>query len=320
MSYLGKIIKKSIKLNTLPSMREVQVLMQKNLQDIIVGIEVEQPSFHDNKFLEKRFISKYGNRDYKIYVPTKKQSFRGLIVMLHGCKQNPDDFALGTQMNVLAEEENMLILYPKQSSIYNQSKCWNWFRDEGSSIGESKILFEMTNFIIKEYKIDSENIYVAGMSAGAAMAVILATQYPETYKAAGIHSGLPYKAAKNINMALYSMKNGRNKPLEKKLNIPLIVFHGNKDETVYIKNADQIIDDVISSQDEKISALVKNTSTYSVTTYKNKEILVAEYWIIKNKGHVWSGGNAKGSYTSSTGPNASKEMMRFFKQRGNHGN
>jgi poly(hydroxyalkanoate) depolymerase family esterase len=315
MNYLGKIIKKSMKLNSLPGMKEAQKLMEKNLKSIMVNFEAEKPVAYNEKFLEKSFVSKYGNRDYKIYIPQKNATSPGLIVMLHGCTQNPDDFAIGTQMNILAEEENMIILYPKQSSSYNQSKCWNWFKDDGTSIGESKIISEMTKSVINEYDINPEDVYVAGMSAGGAMAVILATQYPDLYKAAGIHSGLPYKAATNINMALYSMKNGRDKSLDIKIKTPMIVFHGNKDETVAIKNAEQIISDIVFSYSEKVSTVVESTNTYTVTSYKEKEKLLAEYWVIKNKGHVWSGGDAKGSYTSATGPNASKEMMRFFKTK-----
>lgn len=319
MNYFGKILKNSIRLNTYHGLNQVNELIEKNIKNITESFESNKKVVNNN-FLEKFFISKYGDREYKVYIPEKKDSLPGLIVMLHGCKQNPDDFALGTEMNILAEKENMIVLYPKQNFSYNQNKCWNWFKDEGSTIGESRIIFEMTKAVIKDYNLDLENVYIAGMSAGGAMAVILATEYPELYRAAGIHSGLPYKAANNINTALYAMKSGRDKPLEKKMKIPMIVFHGDKDEVVDIKNSEQIIDDIISSQDIKILKVTKDTDTHSMTSYKNEEKLIAEYWVIKNKGHVWSGGNEKGSYTSATGPNAGRQMMNFFKSRGNHGN
>ena len=320
MNYFGKILKNSIGLNSYHEIKQANELIEKNLKNFIGRFKSDKQVVYSHNFLEKSFISKYGNRGYKVYIPAKRESLPGLIVMLHGCKQDSDDFALGTGMNILAEKENMIVLYPKQNFSYNQNKCWNWFKDEGSSIGESRIIFEMTKAVIKDYNLDLENVYIAGMSAGGAMAVILATQYPDLYKAAGIHSGLPYKAANSINTALYSMKNGRDKPLEEKVKIPMIIFHGDKDEIVAIKNSEQIVNDILSSQDEKILTVVKSTNTYIMTSYKNKNRLVAEYWVLKNKGHVWSGGDEKGSYTSATGPNASKEMMNFFKLRGNHGN
>lgn len=317
MNYIDKIIQESISLNSInKNMKKTQEIIEKNIQSFIGKVDSNSYPIDVSNFIEGKFISDYGDRDYKLYIPRKKSNKPlSLLVMLHGCTQSPDDFSIGTEMNKLAEEENMFVLYPKQTSLSNQNKCWSWFKVEKENIGESKILLEMTKSIISKYKITKKNVYVAGMSAGGAMAVILATDHPEVYKAAGIHSGLPYKASNSINSALYVMKNGRRESSSKVIKTPMIVFHGDNDKTVNIKNSEQIIDDIVLSQKKKPYMKILKNSKYTRVKYRDENNLLAEYWIIHNEGHSWSGGNSLGSYTSDTGPNASKEMMKFFLSR-----
>ena len=155
------------------------------------------------------YANSAGERAYKLYVPS---SYTGqplpLIVMLHGCNQTPDDFAAGTRMNALAEDQSCFVLYPAQSNTANHSRCWNWFRreDQVRDRGEPSIIAGMTRQILNRYGIDSHKVYVAGLSAGGAMAAVMGVTYPDLYAAVGIHSGLACGSAHDLPSALAAMK------------------------------------------------------------------------------------------------------------------
>ncbi|WP_233202930.1 extracellular catalytic domain type 1 short-chain-length polyhydroxyalkanoate depolymerase [Chitinimonas sp. BJB300] len=272
-----------------------------------------------------------GERAYKLYVP---HAYQGqplpLLVMLHGCKQNPDDFAAGTDMNSIGEHHQCFVLYPGQSSQANSSGCWNWFRhsDQQRGYGEPAIIAGMTQEIMWRYGIDNKRVYVAGLSAGGAMALVMGTTYPDIYAAVGVHSGIPYAAATDIPSALAAMQQGLGKR-EKRSGrqsttntLPTIVFHGDSDKTVHPMNGDQVIKQAQAGFD---NGTTPNPSTrqekvpdgrhYSVTVHHNEKSEPSiEHWVIHGAGHAWSGGSTQGSYTDSLGPNASQEMVRFFLQ------
>ena len=160
-------------------------------------------------FLTRTFTCEAGSRDYKVYVPSQAASRADgrklpLIVMLHGCTQNPDDFALGTGMNLLAEEHGFIVAYPRQSTSANQSACWNWFnlKDQMREVGEPSIIAGITRTIMAEFDIDAERVYVAGLSAGGAMAAIMSAIYPDLYVATGIHSGLAHGVRRRLAFRL----------------------------------------------------------------------------------------------------------------------
>ena len=201
-------------------------------------------------WLARSFASAAGARDYKLYVP---RSAHGravpLIVMLHGCTQGPDDFAVGTGMNRLAEERGFIVAYPAQPSSANPSACWNWFdlanqrRDEG----EPAIIAGITRAVMAEFAVDPARVYVAGLSAGGAMAATLGATYPELYAAAGVHSGLPHGAAADLPSAFAAMHGGAKPTAGKrraKGSVRTIVFHGRSDSTVHPSNAEAILADV----------------------------------------------------------------------------
>ena len=256
---------------------------------------------------------------YKLYIPScyHGQSLP-LIVMLHGCTQNPDDFAAGTGANALAEKNECFIVYPAQTSSANQSKCWNWFKkaDQEHGQGEPAMIAGLTQEVMNTYNIDKKKVYIAGLSAGGAMALIMATTYSDLYAAAGVHSGLPYKAAQDVTSALTIMKSGKTPnriPTTEKM-IPLIIFHGDRDTTVHPLHGENI---VMQSNTRDKEILIENGSVpngypYTRTLYHDKGNVTIEYWLIHGAGHAWSGGNSKGSYTDIKGPNATKEMIRFF--------
>lgn len=274
------------------------------------------------KFLSLSCSAPAGTRAYKLYIPsTYTGQSMPLVVMLHGCKQNPDDFAAGTGMNALAEEEGCLVVYPAQTKNANGSNCWNWFQagDQRRDGGEPSIIAAITREIIRDYKVDPTRVYVAGLSAGGAMAAILASEYPDLYAAAGVHSGLPTGAAHDVPSAFAAMSKGGAPGAAKTGNksaVPVIVFHGDNDKTVHPRNGH----DVLAQQaDPKASAATvekgstPNGRSYTRAVHRDAAgKLVAEHWTVHGSGHAWSGGTRRGSYTDPKGPDASREMLRFF--------
>ena len=279
----------------------------------------------NGKFLAGSYSNHAGTRSYKLYIPT---GYHGqalpLIVMLHGCTQHPDDFAAGTQMNLVAEEQNCFVLYPAQTSSANHSKCWNWFNaaDQRRDSGEPSIIAGMTRSVVDTYHIDTRRVYIAGLSAGGAMAGIMGVAYPDLYTAVGIHSGLPVGSAHDLPSALAAMKAGRAPSAANSTttsgNIPVIVFHGGKDKTVHPRNGDQALmqyleNSVTTASPHIERGIAAGGHGYTRTIHHDSiGQAIAEQWLIHDAGHAWSGGSQRGSYTDMKGPDATREMMRFF--------
>ena len=258
-----------------------------------------------------------GSRDYKLYIPPA--SFTEplpLVVMLHGCTQNPDDFAAGTGMNEAALKRGFYVLYPAQTQHANSSRCWNWFKHnhQKRGRGEPALLAGMTRDVMKRYNIDPQRVYVAGLSAGGAMAAILGDAYPDLFAAVGVHSGLATGSATNVQTALSVMQTGAPPGNRTTASPPTIVFHGDKDATVNPVNGEQVVAASAGAHTpETQRAKSANGRDYTQRRYKDASgRVVAEHWAVHGAGHAWSGGSARGSYTDSTGPDASEEMLRFF--------
>ncbi|WP_417568508.1 alpha/beta hydrolase family esterase [Massilia niabensis] len=269
-------------------------------------------------FSEGSYTNSAGTRSYKLYVPS---SYKGeqvpLVVMLHGCTQDPDDFAHGTKMNALAEEMNCLVVYPAQSRQANASRCWNWFSDvdQKRDQGEPSIIAGITREIMGKHSIDPAQVYVAGLSAGGAMATIMGTLYPELYAAVGVHSGLPYASAHDLPSALAAMKGQLQRQNKPGQSIPIIVFHGDADHTVHPTNGDELMVHARDASDAMAvePGRVPDGHAFTRTMHKRADGKVqGEHWVIHGAGHAWSGGSARGTYTDGKGPDASREMMRFF--------
>ena len=278
------------------------------------------------QFLSGSLTNAAGTRKYKLYIPA---AYTGqalpLVVMLHGCTQNPDDFAAGTEMNAHAEQSPCLVLYPAQSDSANSSRCWNWFNaiDQQREQGEPSIIADMTREVIERYQVDRKQVYVAGLSAGGAMAAIMGNTYPELYAAVGIHSGLPYAAADDLGSALQAMRAGASGTRATHASDgsrPIIVFHGDRDHTVHPRNGEQLIAQHVGAHSHASveRGSVPGGHRYTRTLHRNRDgEHVAEQWLIHGAGHAWSGGSNNGSYTDTRGPRATHEMMRFFAtQRG----
>jgi poly(hydroxyalkanoate) depolymerase family esterase len=258
-----------------------------------------------------------GAREYKLYIPAAAtQEALPLVVMLHGCTQNPDDFAAGTGMNEAARQRGFYVLYPAQTQHANSSRCWNWFKHnhQKRGRGEPAILAGMTRAVMGRYNIDPQRVYVAGLSAGGAMAAILGDAYPDLFAAVGVHSGLPTGSAANVQGALSVMKSGAAASQRATASPPTIVFHGDQDATVHPANGEQVVAASAGvSKPETNRARSANGRDYTRRIYKDaagRE--VAEHWAVHGAGHAWSGGSARGSYTDASGPDASEAMLRFF--------
>jgi poly(hydroxyalkanoate) depolymerase family esterase len=270
-------------------------------------------------FTDQSYTNAAGTRSYKLYVPS---SYSGkpapLVVMLHGCTQDPDDFALGTEMNVLAEEFGCLVAYPAQSTQANMSRCWNWFNalDQQRDQGEPSIIAGITREVMAAHAVELGAVYVAGLSAGGAMATIMGTLYPELYAAVGVHSGLPFASAHDLASALSAMRGDFKRASEPGKTFPIIVFHGDRDTTVHPAAGEELMAHVrhVSAEVAVEPGAVPEGYKYTRTLHQREDGFVhAEHWVIHGAGHAWSGGNARGSYTDGKGPNASREMMRFFR-------
>ena len=275
------------------------------------------------KFLAATFSSPAGSRPYKLYVPS---GYRGdpvpLVVMLHGCTQSPDDFAAGTRMNEAADEHTCLIAYPAQTASANSSKCWNWFNaaDQRRGQGEPALIAGITRQVMRDYAVNPRQVYVAGLSAGAAAAAIMGEAYPDLYAAVGVHSGLACGAASDMQSAFGAMRQGKPARARRDAgnapSVPAIVFHGDRDTTVHPGNGDAVIAQALPAESLRVRTQEGRTpGGHAYTRILHTDAsgrTVLEQWVIHGAGHAWSGGSPAGSYTDPRGPDATREMLRLF--------
>ena len=354
---------------------------------------VPEPSFNSTnasnaagEFSEGSHTHAALTRRYKLYTPPgsvgsadNEGKSLPLVVMLHGCTQNPDDFAAGTGMNALAREQGFCVLYPAQSADANPQRCWNWFKHNHQSRGrgEAALLASMTLAVIQQHGIDARRVYIAGLSAGGAMAANVAAAYPEIYAAVGVHSGLAVGAAGNVTEALAAMRSGAKRAgvggtrghvgggvsrgtsglnghnqASPGCAVPSIVFHGDQDATVHPRNGEQASEQAVAAAQgasgqsltqRKEQGVASGGRRFTRTVHQRSNDIdrdlnrdgdrdlvgdraggtdkgshhtryatVAEHWLVHGGGHAWSGGDVKGSYTDPKGPDASREMLRFF--------
>ncbi len=275
------------------------------------------------QFITATFANDAGSRSYKLYVPSgyRADTPVPLVVMLHGCTQSPDDFAAGTRMNAAAEADTWLVVYPAQTSAANVQKCWNWFNaaDQQRGAGEPSLIAGITRAVMRDYAVDPRCVYVAGLSAGGAAASVMGGTYPDLYAAIGVHSGLACGAARDMPSAFAAMQRGTEhlpRSAADRRVVPSIVFHGDCDATVNPRNGEAVVAQAAQAAGVRLrseTGQVPGGHAYRRTLHSDAHgQTLAEHWEVVGAGHAWFGGSPAGSYTDPRGPDATREMLRFF--------
>ncbi len=290
-----------------------------------------------------------GSRSYKLWVPSgyDKRKPTPLLVMLHGCTQKPEDLATISGMNAVADRSGFLVVYPEQTVEANPLRCWNWFdpKHQSRDAGEPALLAAIVKQLQASNSIDVNRIFVVGVSAGAAMAVVMGVTYPDLISGIGVCSGLEFRAGNSTAAGLAAMKQGGPDPKEQGLvafklmtdhlrnksgrRMPVIVFQGAADPYVNPLNADQVITQWATTNDYlddgKGNESVKtapartieesNPGGHSFVRYAyadRSNRLLLEKWIVKGLGHAWSGSPVASPFGDPKGPNASEAIWHFF--------
>jgi poly(hydroxyalkanoate) depolymerase family esterase len=288
--------------------------------DAVAALDATTARGVQESFTAGHFRNDCGARDYKLFEPARIDVRPlPLVVMLHGCTQDPDDFARGTRMNALARARGFLVLYPAQSQRANPQRCWNWFKHnhQARGKGEPGILAGLVRQVIAAHDVDPARVYVAGLSAGGAMAAILGDAYPELFAAVGVHSGLPVGAADDVQSAFAAMGGGAPSPRRSPKagsTPPTIVFHGDADTTVHVVNGERVLAaaGIAPEADVQRGASLLGMPYSRRVWIDGQGAERGEQWTIHGGGHAWSGGDLLGTFTDPRGPDASAEMLRFF--------
>lgn len=302
----------------------------------------------EQRYWTGRFIpGSFRERNYWLYIPPgyRQDVPVPLLVMLHGCGQTPQDFAIGTEMNRYADQYHLLVLYPEQPRTANPGKCWNWFRPDHQmrESGEPAEIVDLINRVSEEYAFDRNRVYAAGISAGAAMATILGATYPDVFSALGMCAGVVYKASTNVPGSLLVMARGNTDPRQhgqlayqamgsRRRVVPVIVFHGTRDTTVSPRNSDQVIAQwfwtnrlvtngaggehsgpVAPTPTEISHGNVPNGRSYTASFYADQHgMIILQKYLVDGMKHGWPGGSSDGSFTDPLGPKASQIMLDFL--------
>ncbi|MCW3066878.1 MAG: hypothetical protein JWN32_4050 [Solirubrobacterales bacterium] len=279
-----------------------------------------------------------GNQHYELYIPStyKAGTAVPLVVALHGCTQTADQFRLLSRWDTLAEAKGFIVVFPQQDPNANQLKCWDFYQDGSMhrSAGEPARIAAVTSMIEQKYSVDPHRVYAAGLSAGGAMASVMAATYPDLFAAIGIGSGCEYAATatcagyKSADPAqaaqqAYKEMGAHAHPM------PFIAFEGDADTTVPPVNADQLVQQWLTTDDladdgtlnGSVPSAPANTTqgqvqggrSYTIRTYGNhNHAELAQYWTVHGMNHAWSGGNPSQSYADPSGPDETAAMYAFF--------
>jgi poly(hydroxyalkanoate) depolymerase family esterase len=290
------------------------------------------PAPAEGRFEWHEFGTGASGRRYKLYVPAAYDARRPapLVVLLHGCTQDPDDLSRGTRMNELAERQGVIVAYPEQPARANPLKCWRWFdaaqqRPDGEEVAA---IAGLTRDVMRTYRVDARRVHVAGISAGGAMALIVAASFPDLYASAASHSGVAVGAARSAEEALAVMRGGvaDSVDLAARLRavagpsmraIPLLVLHGDADNVVNARNGRQTASQwgaafgLTASGAAESSEVAGRRVERSVLS-RGSGTPVVELHVVTGLAHAWSGGSKTGTYADEAGPSAAEAMLAFF--------
>ncbi|MBM2575532.1 hypothetical protein JQC91_04375 [Jannaschia sp. Os4] len=256
-----------------------------------------------------RWERRAGALPYRLYRPAEPRAGAPLVVMLHGCTQTPEDFAEGTRMNLAAERIGAHVIWPEQTRAANPNGCWTWFEAAHQGGGEAGAIASIAAAVGAEVAPGRSGIHVAGLSAGGAMAAILGARHGDVFASVGVHSGLAAGAARDVGSAFAAMRSGA--PGRMPLSVPAIVFHGTADRTVAPANGGLVAGLTGAAPGRTVEA---GRRTATVRRGAGAGGHAVELWEVAGLGHAWSGGSAAGSHADPEGPDATSEMLRFFRE------
>ena len=294
----------------------------------------ERAVFTAPKNTRKQFVNELEYYTFIPSVPDKKlhPKHQGIVVMLHGCDQNASVFAQGSQMNLYAQKYGFIVLYPQQNKKHNFAQCWRWYSlDPDSGMAEVNTIMTLISQTIKKYKINPDNVFVAGMSAGAGMANAIAFSFPEKITAVALHSGPVFGQARDVRSGLMVM-GGITADSDEELisflktfskpkphDIPTLIIHGVKDNVVNISNATALSKQALYLNDLPLDteAIVTRHDIDTPNAYTKKVYCCEEKPIVKvievdNMAHAWAGGDTTLPFNTDYGPNSSETILRFF--------
>jgi poly(hydroxyalkanoate) depolymerase family esterase len=305
---------------------------------VTLGVASAGAQSSAGRLVTRSYSNAAGTRGYEVYVPGNYSAGTAapLIVALHGCGETADQFRQLSRYNEVADANGAIVVYPEQPKSANYLSCWNWFQDAHNhrGSGEPSLIAGITNAVRHQYNINAHHIYVTGLSAGGAMASVMAVTYPDLYAAVGVGSGCEYAATaacagyQGIDPAQSAQKIHQEMGSRARV-MPFIIFQGDQDHTVPPANADQLVranllaDDMADdgAQNGSISTWPSKTSfgrspggrSYIVRSYSDRKgRLIGEYWTIQGMAHAWSGGPASVPFSDPAGPNESAAMYSFF--------
>ena len=274
-----------------------------------------------------------GLRPYRLYLPPglDAATTAPLWVWLHGCRQTPYAFATGSRVALAADEAGAVVLLPRQLRRANPFRCWNWFdRDTQQGRGEAAIVLAMIEAVAANYRIDRERVFVAGLSAGAGLACVLASRYPERFAAVAMHSGVSYAAAQSPLTARAAIAHGSSLSGEASaalarlfaqsaLPVPALALHGEADAAVPPLHLDQVVAHFLAFNRQGAEAATESSIeasagglAYRVTDWRQQGRLLVRRILISGLGHAWSGGEASEEYHAAAGPEATRLIAEFF--------
>ena len=270
-----------------------------------------------------------GRLAYSLYGPDGRPlEGQPLVIMLHGCQQTAYEMAQGSRMNRLADKKGFVVAYPQQAKRVQPMRCWRWFQpDAGHGLAEADAIASLASALVRKYRLDGSRVYIAGLSAGASMAALVALRHPNVFAAAATHSGAVLGAAHNPVAGLRTMRQGSAadptgllQPLVRDIplfpGMPVMILHGKRDHVVSARNAVQLAQqfsylNAVSSMKETVLGQGTHREYARQDFLKDGRVAV-RLCMLKEVGHAWSGGDSKLKFNSKNGPAASMLMWRFF--------